>query len=165
VAFSQPAAWRGDARDACFAIGHARIAGRLQAHTFHGERNPAGLALIRSAVHDKLRITRELLTVGPGLDGAPDAFRLWRRRGVQFRAQPVSASREHAQRFGAIAHRRVQPHQFLIDGCAPQTFKTGDVSLVPAGIVHNGRNTGSVKTTFVGTYVVESGKPLSAPAK
>jgi hypothetical protein len=30
---------------------------------------------------------------------------------------------------------------------------------------HHGRNTGSVKTTFVGTYVVESGKPLSAPAK
>ena len=26
----------------------------------------------------------------------------------------MSASREHAQRFGAIAHRRVQPHQFLI---------------------------------------------------
>lgn len=52
-----------------------------------------------------------------------------------------------------------------IDGRAPQTFKTGDVFFVPAGVVHNGRNTGSVKTTFIGTYVVESGKPLSAPAK
>ena len=27
------------------------------------------------------------------------------------------------------------------------------------------RNTGSVKTTLIGTYVVESGKPLSAPAQ
>ena len=55
--------------------------------------------------------------------------------------------------------------QLEIDGRAPQTFKTGDVFFVPAGVVHNGRNTGSVKTTFIGTYVVESGKPLSAPAK
>ena len=43
--------------------------------------------------------------------------------------------------------------------------QAGDVFFVPAGVVHNGRNTGSVKTTLIGTYVVESGKPLSAPAK
>ena len=55
--------------------------------------------------------------------------------------------------------------QLEIDGRPPQTFKTGDVFFVPAGVVHNGRNTGSVKTTLIGTYVVESGKPLSAPAK
>ena len=52
-----------------------------------------------------------------------------------------------------------------IDGRAPQTFRTGEVFFIPAGVVHNGRNTGSVKTTLIGTYVVESGKPLSAPAK
>jgi len=55
--------------------------------------------------------------------------------------------------------------QLEIDGRALQTFKTGDVFFIPAGVVHNGRNNGSVKTTFIGTYVVESGKPLSAPAK
>ena len=55
--------------------------------------------------------------------------------------------------------------QLEIDGRAQQTFTPGDVFFVPAGVVHNGRNTGSVKTTFIGTYVVESGKPLSAPAK
>ena len=55
--------------------------------------------------------------------------------------------------------------QLEIESRAPQTFKTGDVFFVPAGVVHNGRNTGSVKTTLIGTYVVESGKPLSAPAK
>ena len=55
--------------------------------------------------------------------------------------------------------------QLEIDGRALQTFKTGDVFFVPAGVVHNGRNTGSVKTSFISTYVVESGKPLSAPAK
>ena len=52
-----------------------------------------------------------------------------------------------------------------IDGRALQTFKTGDVFFVPAGVVHNGRNTGSVRTTLIGTYVVESGKPLSVAAK
>lgn len=55
--------------------------------------------------------------------------------------------------------------QLEIDGSALQTFKAGDVFFVPAGVVHNGRNAGSVKTTFIGTYVVEIGKPLSAPAK
>jgi len=55
--------------------------------------------------------------------------------------------------------------QLEMDGRAPQTLKTGDVFFVPAGVVHNGRNTGSVRTTLIGTYVVESGKPLSAPAK
>ena len=55
--------------------------------------------------------------------------------------------------------------QLEIDARAPQTFKAGDVFFVPAGVVHNGRNTGSVKTMFVSTYVVENGQPLSAPAK
>ena len=55
--------------------------------------------------------------------------------------------------------------QLEIDGRAPQTVKTGEVFFIPAGVVHNGRNTGSINTTLVGTYVVESGKPLSAPAK
>ena len=55
--------------------------------------------------------------------------------------------------------------QLEIDGRAPQTFRTGDVFFVPAGVAHNGRNTASVKTTLIGTYVVESGKPLSSPAK
>ena len=55
--------------------------------------------------------------------------------------------------------------QLEMDGRASQTLKTGDVFFVPAGVVHNGRNTGSVKTTLIGTYVVESGKPLSAPAQ
>jgi quercetin dioxygenase-like cupin family protein len=55
--------------------------------------------------------------------------------------------------------------QLEIDGRGPQTLKAGDVFFVPAGVAHNGRNTGSVKTTLIGTYVVESGKPLSAPAK
>jgi quercetin dioxygenase-like cupin family protein len=55
--------------------------------------------------------------------------------------------------------------QLEIDGRALQILKTGDVFFVPAGVVHNGRNTGSGKTTLIGTYVVESGKPLSAPAK
>lgn len=55
--------------------------------------------------------------------------------------------------------------QLEIDGRPRQTFKSGDVFFVPAGVVHNGRNTGSVKTTLIGTYVVESGKPLSEPAR
>jgi quercetin dioxygenase-like cupin family protein len=55
--------------------------------------------------------------------------------------------------------------QLEVEGRAPKTVKTGEVFFIPGGVVHNGRNIGSVKTTLIGTYVVESGKPLSAPAK
>jgi quercetin dioxygenase-like cupin family protein len=55
--------------------------------------------------------------------------------------------------------------QLEMDGRGTLALKAGDVFFVPAGVAHNGRNTGSVKTTLIGTYVVESGKPLSAPAK
>ena len=87
--------------------------------------------------------------------------------GVTARVEisPGVESRRHmhpGEEFGYVLEGALQ---LEIDGRTPQTFKAGDVFFVPAGVVHNGRNTGSVKTTLIGTYVVESGKPLSAPAK
>ena len=86
--------------------------------------------------------------------------------------QPISVAGHHGVESGRHMHPGEEfgyvlegTLQLEIDGRPPQTFKTGDVFFVPAGVVHNGRNTGSVKTTLIGTYVVESGKPLSAPAK
>jgi quercetin dioxygenase-like cupin family protein len=89
------------------------------------------------------------------------------RHGVTARVEisPGVESGRHmhpGEEFGYVLEGALQ---LEIEGRAVQTFKTGDVFFVPAGVVHNGRNTGSVKTTVIGTYVVESGKPLSAPAK
>jgi len=55
--------------------------------------------------------------------------------------------------------------QLEIDGRAPQIIKAGEVFFVPAGVVHNGHNTTTSKATLIGTYVVETGKPLSTPVK
>ncbi len=52
-----------------------------------------------------------------------------------------------------------------IDGEAPRKVKAGDGFVIPAGKVHDAKNTGTVPLKLVGVYVVEKGKPLAAPAK
>ena len=41
----------------------------------------------------------------------------------------------------------------------------GEAFLIPAGIVHNATNNGTVVARIVTTYIVEKGKPLATPAK
>lgn len=55
--------------------------------------------------------------------------------------------------------------ELLIDGEAPRKLKAGDSFIVPAGKVHDARNTGSGPFRLVGVFVVEKGKPLATPAK
>ena len=52
----------------------------------------------------------------------------------------------------------------LVDGEAPRKIKAGESFVVPAGVVHDAHNEGSVPTKLVGVYVVEKGKPLATPA-
>lgn len=55
--------------------------------------------------------------------------------------------------------------ELLIDGEAPRKLKAGDAFVVPAGKVHDARNTGAATMRLVGVYVVDKGKPLGSPAK
>jgi quercetin dioxygenase-like cupin family protein len=55
--------------------------------------------------------------------------------------------------------------ELLIDGEAPRKLKAGDAFVIPAGKVHDARNTGAATMRLVGVYVVEKGKPLGSPAK
>ena len=55
--------------------------------------------------------------------------------------------------------------ELLIEGQPPKTLKAGDVFFVPAGVVHDGRNTGSGKAVVLATYIVETGKPVATPVK
>lgn len=57
------------------------------------------------------------------------------------------------------------PFTFTIEGKPPMILKTGDHFFVPAGTVHEGKNTGSGNAKVVVTYIVEKGKPLATPAK
>jgi quercetin dioxygenase-like cupin family protein len=53
--------------------------------------------------------------------------------------------------------------EVVIDGQAPRKIKTGDSFLIPAGKIHDFRNTGARPLKLHAVYVVEKGKPLSTP--
>ena len=52
-----------------------------------------------------------------------------------------------------------------IAGQPDRQLKSGDSYLVPAGVVHSARNTGTMPIKIIGTFVVEKAKPLAIPAK
>jgi quercetin dioxygenase-like cupin family protein len=54
--------------------------------------------------------------------------------------------------------------QLLIDGAPPRDIKAGDAFVIPAGTIHDARNTGTVPMKLLGVYVVDKGKPLATPA-
>lgn len=77
---------------------------------------------------------------------------------------------------GAVAGKHTHPGEeigYVLDGTlvlevagkAPVTLHTGDSFIVPAGIVHDGRNVGSGKAKALVTYIVEKGKPITTPVK
>lgn len=51
-----------------------------------------------------------------------------------------------------------------IEGEAPRNLKAGDGYLIPAGKAHDAKVTSSQAAKVVAFYLVEKGKPLSAPA-
>jgi quercetin dioxygenase-like cupin family protein len=53
--------------------------------------------------------------------------------------------------------------ELVIDGQGPRKVKTGDSFMVPAGKIHDFRNTGAKLLKLHAVYVVEKGKPLSTP--
>jgi quercetin dioxygenase-like cupin family protein len=55
--------------------------------------------------------------------------------------------------------------ELLVDGEPPRHLKAGEAFVIPAGKVHDARNSGSAVMRLVGVYVVEKGKPLATPAK
>lgn len=51
------------------------------------------------------------------------------------------------------------------DGKAPMTVTAGKAFVIPAGVVHNAKNTGTGPARVLATYVVEKGKPLATPVQ
>jgi len=52
-----------------------------------------------------------------------------------------------------------------VDGQPARTVKAGESFFIPAGVVHDGRNTGSGALKVLATYVVEKGNPVASPAQ
>jgi quercetin dioxygenase-like cupin family protein len=101
---------------------------------------------------------------------------------IALQDQPLSDPARHAVQAraefapGVAAGRHTHPGEELgyvlegellleIDGQPPRTVKAGESFFVPAGLVHDGRNTGSGTAKVLATYIVEKGKPVATPAK
>lgn len=55
--------------------------------------------------------------------------------------------------------------ELIVEGQPTRTVKAGEGFLVPAGIVHEGRNTSGSKAVVLATYVHEKGKPVATMVK
>ncbi len=86
---------------------------------------------------------------------------------VQARAEfdPGVAAGRHTHPGEELGYVLEGQLELLIDGQPPKIIKAGETFFVPAGLVHDGKNTGSGKAKVLATYVVEKGKPVASPAK
>ena len=79
--------------------------------------------------------------------------------------QPGAASGRHTHPGEEIAYVQTGPVILEIDGKPARTFQTGEVFMIPAGTIHNARNTGTGVAKVVATYVIEKGKPVATPVQ
>jgi len=101
---------------------------------------------------------------------------------VALQDQPLSDPAKHAVQAraefapGIAAGKHTHPGEELgyviegeilleIAGQPPRTVKAGESFFVPAGVVHDGKNTSSGTTKVLATYIVEKGKPVATPVK
>ena len=82
---------------------------------------------------------------------------------VQMRAEfpETAAAGRHTHPGEEIGYVLEGQLELRVDGQAPRTLKAGDVFFIPAGVVHDGINTGSGTTKVLATYIVEKGKPVA----
>ena len=52
----------------------------------------------------------------------------------------------------------------MVAGQPDRVVKAGESFVIPAGTVHNAKNSSNAPAKLVGVYVVEKGKPLASPA-
>jgi quercetin dioxygenase-like cupin family protein len=55
--------------------------------------------------------------------------------------------------------------ELIVQGQPTRTVKAGEGFVVPAGVVHEGKNAGSAKAVVLATYVHEKGKPVATMVK
>jgi len=55
--------------------------------------------------------------------------------------------------------------QLEVAGQPPRTLNAGESFFIPAGVVHDGKNTGGGPAKVLATYIVEKGKPVASPAQ
>lgn len=79
---------------------------------------------------------------------------------------PVGASAGRHTHFGEeISYVISGEGELLIDGQPARKLKAGDGFIVPAGAIHDAKNTGSTPLLLSGVFYVEKGKALTTPAQ
>jgi quercetin dioxygenase-like cupin family protein len=79
--------------------------------------------------------------------------------------QPGGQSGRHTHPGEEVAYILEGTIELETQGKPAVSKKAGDAFLVPAGTVHNAKNTGKTVAKVLGTYIVEKGKPLATPVQ
>ncbi len=88
------------------------------------------------------------------------------REAVTARAEFPAGSEtgRHTHPGEEISYVEEGPLVLEVEGQPSRTLKTGEVFIVPAGVIHNARPAGTSAKVIV-NYIVEKGKPVTTPAK
>jgi quercetin dioxygenase-like cupin family protein len=78
---------------------------------------------------------------------------------------PGVAAGRHTHFGDEISYVMEGEADILIEGQPARKVKSGDGFVIPAGAIHDARNTGAGTLKLAGVYVVDKGKPLATPAK
>ncbi len=83
---------------------------------------------------------------------------------VRAELAPGATAGRHSHPGDEISYVLEGEAELLIDGAPPRRVRAGEALVVPAGVIHDARNSGSVPLRLIGVYVLEKGKPLASPA-
>jgi quercetin dioxygenase-like cupin family protein len=78
---------------------------------------------------------------------------------------PGSESGRHTHPGEEVAYVLEGAVVLEVQGKAAVTKKAGDAFIIPAGTVHNAKNTGKTAAKVLGTYIIEKGKPVATPVQ
>lgn len=78
---------------------------------------------------------------------------------------PAASAGRHTHFGDEITYVMEGEAEIVIEGQPNRKVKAGDGFVIPAGAIHDARNTGTATLKLAGVYVVDKGKPLATPAK
>lgn len=89
------------------------------------------------------------------------------REAVVVRAEvdPGSTAGRHTHPGDEISYILEGEAELLIDGEPPRTVRAGEAIMIPAGKVHDARNSSTSVMRLVGIYLIEKGQPVATPAR